>query len=69
MGCDAVRWQGATRRGLNARNEEQRRQRAAARLSRVRSDVTREVRVVVCSNLSSHGACLAEMSGQLPEVG
>ena len=69
MGRDAVRRQGATRRGLNARNEEQRRRRAAAWLSRVRSGVTQKVRTVVCSEVNSHQAFLAEPSGQLPEVG
>ena len=69
MGRDAVRRQGATRRGLNARNEEQRRRRAAAWLSRVRSGVTQKLRAVVCSKVKSHQAFLAELSGQLPEVG
>ena len=40
---DVVGWQGATRRRLNACNEEQRRQRATARHDRVRSDVTQMV--------------------------
>ena len=69
MGRDAVRRQGATRRGLNARNEEQRRRRAAAWLSRVRSGVTQKVGTVVCTEVSRHQAFLAELSGQLPEVG
>ncbi len=37
VGCDAVRWQGVTTLRARAREEEQRRQRAAARLNRVRS--------------------------------
>jgi hypothetical protein len=37
VGCDAVRWQGETTLRARAREEEQRRQRAAARLNRVRS--------------------------------
>ena len=69
MGRDAVRRQGATRRGLNARNEEQRRRRAAAWFSRARSGVTQKVRAAVCSEVNSHQAFLAELSGQLPEVG
>ena len=35
MGCDAVRWQGETTLRARARKEEQRSQRAAARLNRV----------------------------------
>jgi hypothetical protein len=35
VGCDAVRWQGATTLRARAREEEQRRQRAAAQLNRV----------------------------------
>ncbi len=35
MGCDAVRWQGVTTLRARAREEEQRSQRAAARLNRV----------------------------------
>ena len=37
VGCDAVRWQGATTLRARAREEEQRGQRAAARRNRVRS--------------------------------
>ena len=37
MGCDAARWLGVTTLRARAREEEQRRQRAAARLNRVRS--------------------------------
>jgi hypothetical protein len=35
VGCDAVRWQGETTLRARAREEEQRSQRAAARLNRV----------------------------------
>ena len=54
VGRDAVRWQGATTRRAHAREEEQRRQRAAARLNRVRSALTQTVRVVVGRDLSIH---------------
>ena len=40
VGCDAVRWQGATTLRAHAREEEQSRQRAVARLTQVRSAVT-----------------------------
>ncbi len=55
VGCDAVRWQGATTvstegaqvRTARARKEEQRSQRAAAQLNRVRSALTPSVKVFV----------------------
>ena len=47
VGCDAVRWQGATRPRAHARNEKQRRQRAVAQLTRARSALTQKVNVVV----------------------
>jgi hypothetical protein len=37
VGCDAVCWQGETKLRARAREEEQRRQRTASRLNRVRS--------------------------------
>ena len=40
VGCDAVRWQGETTLRAPAREAEQRRQRALARLTRVRSALT-----------------------------
>ena len=43
VGCAAVGWQGATTRRAPARKAEQRRQRAAARLNRVRSAFTQKV--------------------------
>ena len=46
VGRDAVRWQGVTTLRAPAREAEQRSQRAAARLNRVRSALTQEVRVV-----------------------
>jgi hypothetical protein len=55
VGCDAVCWQGATTvstegaqvRTARARKKEQRRQRTAARLNRVRSALTPSVKVFV----------------------
>ena len=56
VGCDAVRWQGATTLRARAREEEQRGQRAAARLNRVRSAVTPTVTVDVSSEINVHAA-------------
>jgi hypothetical protein len=47
VGCDAVGWQGATTLRARARKAEQRGQRAAARLNRVRSALPQEVNDVV----------------------
>jgi hypothetical protein len=47
VGCDAVRWQGVTTLRARAREEEQRRQRTAARLNRVCSALTPSVKVFV----------------------
>ena len=54
MGCDAVRWQGATTLRAYAREEEQRGQRAAARLNRVRSAFTQPVKGVVRNEVNIH---------------
>ena len=54
VGRDAVRWQGVTTLRALAREAEQRSQRAVARLNRVRSALTQEVRVVMGTNLSVH---------------
>ena len=69
MGCDAVGWQGATTRRAHARKEEQRSQRAAARLNRVRSALTQSVKVVVEKKVNVHAVYPAEESGQLPFLG
>ena len=69
VGRDAVRWQGATTLRAHAREEEQRGQRAAARLNRVRSAVTLEVKVVVSCGVNGHAVVPAEASGQLPFLG
>ena len=54
MGCDAVGWQGVTTLRAHAREEEQRSQRAAAQLNRVRSALTQPVKVVVRKKLNIH---------------
>jgi len=69
VGCDGVRWQGATTLRALARKEEQRRQRAPAQLNRVRSVVTLEVTVLVSTKTSVHKAYPAEQSGQLRFLG
>ena len=69
MGCDAVGWQGATTLRAYAREEEQRGQRAAARLNRVRSALTQPVKVVVRKKANIHAVYPAEESGQLPFLG
>ncbi|HJV95284.1 MAG TPA: hypothetical protein VJ608_04575 [Albitalea sp.] len=69
MGCAAVRWQGATTLRADAREEEQRSQRAAAQLSRARSAVTAMVTVDVSSNVSVHVNSQAGTSAQLSEAG
>ena len=68
-GRDAVRWQDVTTLRAPAREAEQRSQRAAARLTRVRSALTQEVRVVVGKNLNVHAASPVESSGQLRFLG
>ena len=69
MGGDAVRWQGVTTLRAHAREEEQRRQRAVARLDRVRSALSQPVNVIVGTNLDIHAAEPAEGSGQLRNLG
>ena len=54
------------RRGLQG---EQRSQRAAARLNRVRSALTLPVKVVVRKKVNIHAVYPAEESGQLPFLG
>ena len=69
MGCDGVRWQGLTTRRAHARKEEQHRQRTPAQLSRVRSAVTQQVKVLVAEFVSIHAVFDAGASGQLPFLG
>ena len=69
VGCDAVCWQGVTTLRAHAREEEQRRQRAAAWLNRVRSAITQMVTVDSVKNVNIHTQLLAEISGQLPNLG
>ena len=79
MGRDAVGWQGqaqacpALRSGgtlrAHAREEEQRRQRAAAWLNRVRSALTQQVKGALREKANVHAVYPAEESGQLPFLG
>ena len=69
VGCDAVCWQGVTTLRAHAREEEQRRQRAVARLNRVRSALTQMGAVIVVKKVNVLTRLLAEASGQLPFLG
>jgi hypothetical protein len=69
VGCDVVRWQGATTLRAHAREEEQRGQRAAAQLNRVCSAFTQTVKVDVGRNISIHAMLPVDESGQLPDLG
>jgi len=69
VGCDGVRWQGATTLRASARKEKQRRRRAPARLNRVRSVVTIEMTLLVRTKARVHKAYPAEESGQLRFLG
>ncbi len=69
MGHDAVCWQGATTPRAHARKEEQRRQRAAAWLNRVRSAFTQVVKPLVSAKVNVHAVSQAEVSDQLPFLG
>ena len=62
-------WQGATTRRAHARKAEQRRQRAAALLNRMRSAFTQKVMGLVCEIRSVHQVLPAEVSGQLRFLG
>ena len=69
VGCDGVRWQGATTLWAHAHEKEQRGQRAPARLNRVCSALTQEVKIVGCKKLNGHAELPAVASGQLPFLG
>jgi hypothetical protein len=69
VGSAAVCWQGATTQRARARKAEQRRQRAAALPTRVRSAFTQKVMGFVCEILSDHQVLPAEVSGQLRFLG
>ena len=69
MGSDAVRWQGETTKWALAHEEEQRRQRAVALLSRVCSAHTQRVKALVAEKLNVHAVLQAVSSGQLPDLG
>ena len=69
MGSDAVRWQGVTTKWALAHEEEQRRQRAVALLSRACSAHTHRVKVLVEEKRNVHAVLQAVASGQLPDLG
>ena len=69
MGGDAVRWQGETTKWALAHEEEQRRQRAVASLSRVCSAHTQRVKALVDKKLNVHAVLQAVASDQLPDLG
>ena len=73
MGRDGARWQGATTLRAHAREKEQHGlkacQRAPARLNRVRSAVTQQVKCAVAMKVSIHAVHHAEQSGQLRFLG
>ena len=72
VGCDAVRWQGETTLRAHARKEEQRSQRAAARLNRVCSARTKLDLALEAKKVSLHavlrgiGERPGEISGLAP---
>jgi hypothetical protein len=69
VGRDAVGWQGATTLRPHGREEEQRGQRAVARLNRVRSALTQPMKVVVRKDVNIHAVHPAVTSSQLPFLG
>ncbi|MFM2449205.1 MAG: hypothetical protein RIS44_1655 [Pseudomonadota bacterium] len=69
VGCAAVRWQGVTTLRARAREEKQRRQRAAVQFNRVCSAFTAAVNMVVGRNISIHAVLPADASGQLLNPG
>jgi len=69
VGCQAVRWQGATPRLATASKKEQRGQRTAWRLNRVCSAVTRKVSAAVVNIVHVHGPFQRKERGQLPFPG
>jgi hypothetical protein len=69
VGCDSVRWQGATTLRAHAREEEQRSQRTESQFNRVRSAVTLEVTVDVGEFVSVDAVYPAQASGQLLFLG
>ena len=69
VGCDGVRWQGATTLRAPARKEKQRRKQAPAWLNRARSVITHKVTFPGSTKASVHKAYPAEESGQLRFLG
>ena len=64
-----VDWQGATRRMAAPCNEEQRSQAARQPCNRVRSGLTRQVKLVEAANAYAHETFQAQSSGQLRFLG
>lgn len=69
MGCAAGRWQGETTLRPHGREKEQRRQRPAARLNRLRSALTQRVKPGVVKKLNVQTVLNAGESGQLRFLG
>ena len=69
LGCDTVRQQDATTLRPDGSWEKQRRQRAVARLNRVRSAFTQQVKRIVAAFARIHAVYPAAHSGQLPFPG
>ena len=71
VGCDAVRWQGATTLRARARKEEQRGQRAAARRNRVRSARYKLDLALEANKVSIHAVlrCIEERPGEICGLG
>jgi hypothetical protein len=67
VGCDAVRWQGETTLRARAREEEQRSQRAAARLNRVCSARTKLDLALEAKKVSIHPVLrdIEELPGEI----
>jgi hypothetical protein len=69
VGCDAVRWQGETTLRARAREEEQRRQRAAAQLNRVCSARTKLDLALEAKKVSIHAVLLEKKSDLVKYLG
>ena len=69
VGCDGVRWQGGTTLRANARQQEQRGQRAPAPFNRVGSAFTPTVTDMRRKNVSVHAVLPKNPSDQLPDLG
>lgn len=69
VGCDMGAWQGATTRWTYAPKKEPGRPVSTARLTRMRSALTHQVKAFVGQNVSIYQGFLADESGQLPFPG